>query len=317
MGNILNYPTSQLPRQSSLPRSITLKLSKLNLQRKSPVSIDAVSGPESETWSDTESRIRAVLAKLSSVPEHRIRRRTTIYQLGLDSINAIQIASLLRKQGVAISASDVIQEKTCANLAKKASTTDDRASRQAVFDFSAYRVRAEIQLGQYEIRAETVEAIMPCTWLQAGMIVQFIQSKGHDYFNFVDFQLHNNVDVASLCMAWEQISRIHPILRTGFIPVDDADFSFAMVQYKPPVRPKQLLQVCGASAEQWDLDHWRQDQANDVLNTLQNPPWRVACVNHGSDGRLTMHLAFHHAVYDAQSLQRMLEDLALVLDGSP
>ncbi|KAB5518880.1 non-ribosomal peptide synthetase [Coniochaeta sp. 2T2.1] len=315
MGNCLNYPSSQLPRPSSLPRSITLKLSDLRLERNSHSSIASVSGPDNETWSDPESRIRAVLAKLSSVPEHRIRRSTTIYQLGLDSINAVQIASLLRKQGMTISAGDVIQQRTCANLAEKISTTEDPASQKYVFDFSGYCLGAETELSQHGISPETVETILPCTLLQAGMIVQFIQSKGHDYFNFVDFQLCDNVELAALSKAWEQVSRIHPILRTGFIPVDDANFSFAMVQYKPSDDRHQLLQVSGKSAEQWNIDNWRQDQASETLNGLHNPPWRVACVDRGGDGGVTMHLAIHHALYDAQSLQTILEDLALILDG--
>jgi amino acid adenylation domain-containing protein len=313
MGMCLNFPLSQIPTPSTLPGSLATSLSNLDLQRQSPVVTEAVHERDEESWSDIETRIRAVLAKLSSVPEHRIRRSTTIYQLGLDSINAAQIASLLRKQGMPISAGDVIEQKTCANLAGMAATPGDGIDPPASYDFTGYMRRAEAQLGQHGISKASVDTILPCTPLQAGMIVQFIRSKGHDYFNFIDLLLDKDIDLQALSKAWAEISRSHVILRTGFIPVDDADFSFAMVQYNASVERESVLLVDSKTASQWSVEKWRQDVADEVLNDLQIPPWRVACVH--DDAGPMMHLAIHHALYDAQSLQVMTEDLARVLRG--
>ncbi|OIW25405.1 non-ribosomal peptide synthetase [Coniochaeta ligniaria NRRL 30616] len=315
MSACLRYPSSQIPTRSSLPPSIAARLLELDLQRNSPVVTEIVTGQNGEDWSPVESRIRAVLAKLSSLPEQNIRRTTTIYQLGLDSINAVQIASLLRKQGMAISASDVIVQKTCANLAKKAVKQEDAPSQAYQYDFSGYRRRAESQLGQHGISKELVDTVLPCTSLQAGMIVQFVQSKGHDYFNYIDFQLDEDIELHTLTNAWAKISDSHAMLRTGFIPVDDAEFPYAMVQYSTSAIRETVSLVNSKTAPRWSIDKWRLDMADEVLNNLQIPPWRVVCVDH--DGGPMMHLAAHHALYDAQSLQRMLEDLAQTLRGEP
>lgn len=315
MSACLKYPSSQFPTPSSLPPSIASRLSELHLQRKSRVVTEVVTGQNEENWSDVESRIRTVLAKLSSVPERKIRRTTTIYQLGLDSINAVQIASLLRKQGMPMSASDVVEHKTCANLAKRAMKQADASSQLYQYDFATYRKRAEGQLGLYGISKDSVDTLLPCTWLQAGMIVQFFQSKGHDYFNYIDFQLSKDIDLQVLRKAWAKISDSHAMLRTGFISVDDADFPYAMVQYKASGKGEPVSLVDHERALRWSTDKWRLDMADEVLENLQTPPWRVVCVEH--DGGTMMHLAIHHALYDAQSLQKMLENLAQALQGEP
>ncbi|KAH8902109.1 non-ribosomal peptide synthetase [Coniochaeta sp. PMI_546] len=311
----LKYPSSRIPTHSSLPPTLTIRLSELDLQRNPSAIQGAVTEHDGDDWSDVESRIRTVLAKLSSVPERRIRRTTTIYQLGLDSIHAVQIASILRKQGLHISASDVVEQKTCASLATKVLNHKAGLAPTYQYDFSDYRRRAQSQLGQRGISKDSVDTVLPCTSLQMGMITQFIQSKGHDYFNYIDFQLHDDIDLHAITKAWTKISDSHAMLRTGFIPVDDADFPFAMVQYSTSTVGEIIALVSNKTASPWDLDNWRLAVAKEVLNDLHNAPWRVALVDH--DGHKMMHLAIHHALYDAQSLQRMLEDLAQTLQRKP
>ncbi|KAJ9149216.1 Non-ribosomal peptide synthetase [Coniochaeta hoffmannii] len=317
MSVCLNYPLSQIPTPSTLPASVASMLSELDLQQKSPVITEIESGQDGERWSATETRIRAVLAKLSSVPEQNIRRTTTIYQLGLDSINAVQIASLLRKQGLVLSASHVIEHKTCANLAKRALGHADHASQSPLYDFAGYRRRAESQLAQldqHDIHKESINTILPCTSLQAGMIVQFIYSKGRDYFNFVDYQVDAAIKLSDLGNAWSEIALSHAILRIGFVPVDDAEHPFAMVEYNQSVQHETVRLVENDTWPPWSVEDWRQDMADDVLRYLELPPWRVACVHHGGGGP-TMHLAIHHALYDAHSLQVIMEDFARLLSG--
>ncbi|EFQ97796.1 surfactin synthetase subunit 3 [Nannizzia gypsea CBS 118893] len=59
---------------------------------------------------DTESlQIRDLLSTMSKVDKKRIEMDTTIFELGLDSINAIQIAGHFRKVGYEISAADILE----------------------------------------------------------------------------------------------------------------------------------------------------------------------------------------------------------------
>ncbi|RYG85664.1 MAG: hypothetical protein EON58_22715 [Alphaproteobacteria bacterium] len=50
-----------------------------------------------------------------------------------------------------------------------------------------------------------------------------------------------------------------------------------------------------------------------IVDGIHLPAWRIA-VDHSSNPR-TMTLSIHHALYDAESLQVLLGDLALALQG--
>lgn len=64
---------------------------------------------KSEEWSAESLEIRDLLSAMSKVDKKRISMDTTIFALGLDSINAIQIAGRFRKVGYEISAADILE----------------------------------------------------------------------------------------------------------------------------------------------------------------------------------------------------------------
>ena len=65
---------------------------------------------EEEVWSEQEHRVRWALAQISQVPIERIRRSSTIYEIGLDSISASQVVALLKRSGLAsISVIDLLE----------------------------------------------------------------------------------------------------------------------------------------------------------------------------------------------------------------
>ena len=110
-----------------------------------------------------------------------------------------------------------------------------------------------------------------------------------------------------------QLAACCQILRTGFVPVDHKDASYAMVVYP----------VAGFSApisirksDSFDNLEWRANAASKALEDLSVPPWQVVIVDHGSH-RSTMHLAMHHALYDANSLRCLIRRLAEALSGVP
>lgn len=58
---------------------------------------------------DEENLVRDVMSELSKYEPQAIRRDTTIFQLGLDSINAVQISRMLKDKGYAVSAADILE----------------------------------------------------------------------------------------------------------------------------------------------------------------------------------------------------------------
>lgn len=64
---------------------------------------------EDEVWTEEEKTIRTVFSEISRVPVEMIHRSSTIYEIGLDSISVSQVASRLKRLGVALSVIDILE----------------------------------------------------------------------------------------------------------------------------------------------------------------------------------------------------------------
>jgi aryl carrier-like protein len=58
---------------------------------------------------DEENLVRDVMSELSKYEPQAIKHDTTIFQLGLDSINAVQISRMLKDKGYAVSTADILE----------------------------------------------------------------------------------------------------------------------------------------------------------------------------------------------------------------
>ncbi|MBE3049211.1 hypothetical protein IMZ48_43280, partial [Candidatus Bathyarchaeota archaeon] len=255
-----------------------------------------------------------------------IGKRTTIFQLGLDSINAVQVAGMLRKSGLRVTATDILNHPNCEGLAKHLGQGPAVNSLNGSGGDSSTK-GGEFQIGEFQKRvaplvqaglppSDTIEAVLPCTPVQVAMLTEFVQSQGKDYLNYLhlDLDLDAGIPLPAVLVAWEEVFAAHDMLRAGFVPLDSPDYrdmSYVMVKHSTrgtavPVSP--IRHTRGFSARKWRLD-----MAQDVLASLHEPPWRVALVQDGE--QVSMHVVIHHALYDAHSLRRILDDLARCLQG--
>ncbi|KAK4187701.1 non-ribosomal peptide synthetase [Podospora australis] len=264
-----------------------------------------------ELWSPNEASVRKVLATLSSWDIRRIGKQTTIFQLGLDSISAVQIASSLRKLGHKVLASDVIEKPTCESLAQQIDTREGAADVMETYDVSTFRSHVEGEVLARGLSSASIEAVLPCTPLQAGMMVQFLKSGGADYFNYLSFAVVANISPKMLSKAWRDVCMTHPILRTGITPVEHDEIAFAMIQYcfetfSPEIQTFEL-------GNSFNIEEWRSGVRKLMRGNSEEKLWAVALQQTGQG--LSMHLAIHHVLYDAHSLQIMLGDLVKSLQG--
>ncbi|KAG9207043.1 hypothetical protein G6514_000334 [Epicoccum nigrum] len=267
-------------------------------------------------WTDIELRIRDVLSRLSHTALDDVLPEISIYQLGLDSISAVQIASALRNQGFDVSASDVMRFNTCVDLADHITkqSTPNR-SRQERFDFEAFdeKHRACV-LESCGLDSRRVGAIRPCTPLQQSMVSQFIAKDGDLYYNYLRLELdHSDTDMERLKTAWETVMMRHPILRTGFTQIQDEQHTFVMVQHKtgsvqlpwserpgtePQLATKRLVKL-----------------QQEALKRLHYPMWDLQVVTENEN--LFLDLSIFHALFDAHSLQLIFEDVIAIYNNEP
>ncbi|CAK7270423.1 NRPS [Sporothrix epigloea] len=379
---LLQFSSSRLPERGDLPKSLQDRLEKLQLEiervadEEDPTSSEIDSDNSlSESWTPSESIIRSVLSQLSGVPEAHIRRDTTIYRLGLDSVRAVQVASLLRKQGLQISAVDVMEFPTCKGLAELLSPTpvsdmiaaansaptssdpptpattlahtslstapsislsglsEHEARKESrLFDFGKFQKAAQSVLDKNRFYANNdVETILPCTPLQSGLLTEFKQSHGSHYFNFISFQRRSDssreqFDGRAWASAWKDAAASIPMLRTGFISMENADdndfdedapaaFSpFAIVQVSSNIVDQNVLLIDLEKGTAFDYNKWKTDATEKALTELHCPPWQVVIVEDGHE--LTCYLAIHHALYDAASLHAILDTVMGLIKGN-
>ncbi|KAK1471106.1 amino acid adenylation domain-containing protein [Colletotrichum cuscutae] len=306
--HIATHPASSIPTRDHLAPGTRRALERLKVDKISETTekSDADVASVTEEWSQDEDQLRSIISELSQVPASNIRRNTTIFQLGLDSINAVQLATMMRKRGLELSALDVIEFPTCAGLATRLHVVPSQNTRQYNFTKFDREVR-DSSAGEFD-------KILPCSPLQCAMLNDFIQSEGKDYLNYMSFALNEHISVDLLQKAWTALLDHHEILRTGFISTQHRDASFAMVQI-PSTRCHLRLTVYNNAPESFSVTKWKLDTAHEILSSMKQPPWALALESATSG--VTMHLIIHHALYDAYSLQLLLRDLSSYISGRP
>lgn len=155
---------------------------------------------------------------------------------------------------------------------------------------------------------EEIVGIYPCTPAQEGMLSQFLRSKGGLYFNHTVFKLPSNVDLERLQRSWNAIFKSHDMLRAGFVGVDDSRHSFALVVHQ---HDAVSLPWTSVDSED-DLDRLvsaqKEAHASHALQNLRVPPWSISVIKRRSGDHMLIFSALH-ALYDAQSLRFVLDDV--------
>ncbi|KAK8131814.1 hypothetical protein PG984_008252 [Apiospora sp. TS-2023a] len=283
---------------------------------------------------DIESTVQNVVTKLAKIDGVVVTTKTSLHRLGIDSIGMVQLVYLLRQEGLEISPVDVFENPTCAGIAQrctKLETKADNKNQQSSSSSTAYdltgfqqRVRDQVSASTSKGGDDQAHMLLPCTPVQQGMISQSIHSHGNTYINSVSWDLDSSVDMETLECAWRAIVQRHDILRTGFLPISDPDASFAMVIHPAEgnVPPIEVFGSCETAVTEFDITSWRARCRDGMMRDLLVPPWRVALIDkedkevkQEGEGGISkqMHLAMHHALYDAFSLRSLLRELTDIM----
>jgi len=184
---------------------------------------------EESEWEDDNimAIIRGLLSRFSKLPEKVIRGTTSLASMGVDSITAMQIASLARKQGVFVSPVTIIQSTTVHELMVRIhaehmeessgsdSTTTPRPAYVEIPSPLADVIRTTMprHLRQY------IEAVYPVSAGMEWMIGAWQNSGGCRYQHAFIQRVRGRMDIRRLEQSWDALLRLHPILRSTFCPV--------------------------------------------------------------------------------------------------
>lgn len=257
-------------------------------------------------WTEEEDVIRNVFARLSGLEKTAIQRETSMYQIGLDSLNAAQVAAQLRSLGVSVDAVNIIECLTPVAIAVQARKNGSSKSvALARIDLDAFdrQHRRQILKQLPNIDPQMVEYIRPCTSVQCGMVAQSLNSQGGLYINHVTYSVPASIAVASLQKAWSAVSTRHQVLRMGFHQLNDSQSPFVMSIMRQSHAP------CPFTIVKEDIETGvAEKRATDLIMTsIKTRAWCVQILCRQGD--TLMLLSLHHALYDAESLNLILADL--------
>lgn len=253
-----------------------------------------------EDLSVTEREIVEIITSLKPGARTKISRHTTIFHLGLDSINTVQIASQLRKYGYKVTSASILEAATIEKIASLCAK-DETYNELPCFDFQAFeKAYGAATCDENNIDRKRVQTVRPCTGTQSGILSEFLRSNGRLYVNSMRFSLGSQTSIPQLCRSWDAAISRHEMLRTGFIEVEDPVYPFAMITYHS-----------GATQLPWieqDKSHNENEMVQENFHALVDPPWHLRLSN--EKGAMILELRILHALYDARSLEVILSDVA-------
>ncbi|KAG8409317.1 Nonribosomal peptide synthetase [Metarhizium acridum] len=258
----------------------------------------STSGTFPET--DDERRLQALFALVLGISPSNIRADSDFFRLGGDSALAMKLLALVsQEERIDLTYSDIFQHprlRDMLNASRSRSSFMNNDDESVSTDSSLppfclvkdANSLIDIASDQCGINKESIEDIYPCTPTQANLMASTVLDED-PCLSIRSFKLEGNIDKARLKQAWSIASKGHPILRTRIIQSNTGAFFQVVIKGD----------IC------WS-DYTYSDDSNSQFRPsfgLGSPSVQLCFMK----GRLLV--AMHHALYDAWSLPRLLNEV--------
>lgn len=162
-----------------------------------------------------EFQIRSLWASILGINAEDIGRHDSFLQMGGDSISAIQVSVMARKQGLDLPVPVIFKDARLSAVAEAAVAVDhsNPASPAAPSPFSLLStedVEGTVKQLYNECKlsgSEVVQDAYPCTPLQEGLLALSVKHPGSYIAKFV-YRLHKDTDLDRFKEAWERVYNI-------------------------------------------------------------------------------------------------------------
>ncbi|OTA99739.1 hypothetical protein M426DRAFT_16133 [Hypoxylon sp. CI-4A] len=261
-----------------------------------------------EQLSSTETILRDAWANLFGVEAESIILSDLFYNYGGDSIAAINLSSMLRRQNYSLSVNDIMTYASLGEQATKMSPVKVETT-QAVKFVVHPSVHSRLQAAG--LAAEDIEEIYPAAPGQAEFLTQ-----GHTEDQFWQLMTIRPVPQDFEFDVWldltRQLTAENQILRAMYLKQDESDpLSWVQVIHKKPVLDLAVID-CPDENEKSALirGHW------DRKFSIGRPFVRYLILKH-PDGSMDICTKLDHAMYDGTLLRIFDDQFAALRDGQP
>ncbi|KAL2183691.1 non-ribosomal peptide synthetase [Thermothelomyces heterothallicus CBS 203.75] len=263
-----------------------------------------------------EKQLQELWASVLNLPAESITADDNFFTQGGDSVGAMRLAAAARQRGIVLAVASIFQSPKLSEMAKTATgrgmdavTTDGGGSADSpVADeplpgptppFSLLKDMASMSLQELQhsvasiccIDVDSIEDILPCTPLQAGLIAASQRQPGaYVAVNF--YRLPAGVDLARFKKAWQDVVDSEAILRTRVVFVENIGFLQVVVR-------GDISWETAASADSLPETHRHLPPHDGGILS------RYTIIDENSV-QPTFVWTSHHAVYDGWSLPTLL-----------
>ena len=277
--------------------------------------VASFNGMQKFEWTEQARSIRHAVCQLSGSEADEVGEHTSIFSLGLDSIDAVRLTSRLKKHGMSIPVSKILRAQTIARMTK---AVRDEHSHTEILQQQTNLEVMEQQLSHAETfatlrQSQDVERVLPATPHQEALVADMVRSELYEYFNHDVLHLQKNIDLDRLRNAWHSVVQATPVLRTSFAEITEPGINVVFAQV---VHRKGRIQFGEHKLDGiTDMSNILDDIRKHVIGTVHTlPPWRLTLVTVQSDLFLVLSLA--HALYDGHSIALLHEDVQRAYYGT-
>ncbi|KAK6609410.1 NRPS protein [Botrytis cinerea] len=252
-------------------------------------------------FTDNELQMQHLWATILKIPTGSIGRNDSFTRLGGDSILAMKLVAAAREDGINLTVANIFQTPVLSDLAKTLvdANISTVVAQRNVSAFSMIGGRGQLLKGTIDdvIDPDHVEDLYPCTPFQESIMALSMSHPGTYVAQHV-FELSKDIysNIDKFCDAWNEVVRSSPILRTRISEHESAG----------------LIQMVIREDISWNM----RDNLQRYLESDKEQPmglgsplsrYCIAEETNSTDHKYYFVLTLHHAVYDAWSINLMLE----------
>ncbi|GME63927.1 Nonribosomal siderophore peptide synthase SidC [Neofusicoccum parvum] len=264
---------------------------------------------------EVESRVRDILRTVVSFEVNDVGSATNILDLGIDSLNAIDLSIKLRKAGFTCSVADVLSRPLLSQLASVPFKGDNRSEEPQTQEDSCAKLaeldeafRQQNTIGP--LPNASIQAVRPTLPLQESLVASSLNDESKSlYVNHIVLKLSTTTSIAGVRDAWVDLLTDVDILRTCFAELDSTIVQLVL-KPRAATLPWNEFSFRNPDEAKKSLGERQRQAAASIIETIQEqPPYRL-CAAVPPDGhpRFLM-ISIHHSIYDAISMNLILSSL--------
>ncbi|TGO51307.1 hypothetical protein BOTNAR_0361g00070 [Botryotinia narcissicola] len=239
---------------------------------------------------------------------------TNIFEVGVDSLVAISLSTLMRKTGYTCSVADVLSISTVEELAllPRIDTTPEQAAKNKENSLKKI-ARAEAAFRESPLGKKSgmnVEIVRPCLPIQEAVVARSLSKEaGALYVNHIKFELASDINISKLSQAWKACATVNEILRTCFCQIND---DILQVVLKNEFFDMPWAEhIYSKSSKHCTPDKMQDAISLDIMQNIENtPPIRLNIFTEGVSKSILL-ISMHHALYDGESLTVLMQDILM------